>query len=251
MGCKEFPSRTGWSTTETGMCIHWDTKHSMHIAFWYLGGYLDGLQVIEKFVILMHDWTGTCTDVNITRKKLFAWKTSVQKISPTHAALEQHVKRAAFQSGHTWGLTLIQQPLLPSPSSWRWIKTNNGLYEPHWTTLPEASKTCFELVSCANKKRCCSRCKCKKAAFKCTALSLCEGECSKNKLTMYHSFTQMACAYVSQLNYICCLLYWFTSNCHFTNVQLFQYGSCFTKASAEFWLWTFSSKHHCNILVQY
>ena len=113
-------------------------------------------------------------------EKLLAKKSSVQSISPTHAALEQHVKRAVFQGGHIWGQTLIPQPVLPSPSSWEWIKTNNGLYEPHWTTLPEASKTCFELVSCGCKKGCCSSCKCKKAALKCTVLCVCERECSAN-----------------------------------------------------------------------
>ena len=122
----------------------------------------------------------TCTDVNKARKNLFAKKSSVQRIPPTRAALEQHVKRAVFQGGHIWGQTLIPQPVLPSPSSWGWIKTNDKLYEPHWTTLPEASKTCYELVSCGCKKGCRSRCKCKKAALKCTALCVCEGECSTN-----------------------------------------------------------------------
>ena len=90
------------------------------------------------------------------------------------------IERAVFQGGHVWGQTLVPQPVLPSPSSWGWIKTDDGLYEPHWTTLPEASKTCYELISCGCKKGCRSRCKCKKASLKCTALCVCEGECSTN-----------------------------------------------------------------------
>ena len=138
------------------------------------------MQAIERFVILMYDQTSTCTDVNKARKKLFAKRSSVQRIPPTRAALEQHVKRAVFQGGHVWGQILVPQPVLPSPSSWGWIQTDDGLYEPHWTTLPEASKTCYKLISCGCKKGCRSRCKCKKASLKCTALCVCEGECSTN-----------------------------------------------------------------------
>ena len=136
------------------------------------------IQAIERFVILIYDRTSTCTDINKARKKLFAKKSSVLRIPPTRAVLEQHVKRAAFQGGHVWGQTLLPQPGLPSSCSWGWIKTDE-LYEPHWTTLPEASKSCYELVSCGCKKGCVG-CKCKKAALQCTALCHCEGECTRN-----------------------------------------------------------------------
>ena len=69
--------------------------------------------------LLMYDRTSTRTDVNKARKKLFVKKSSVQRIPPTCAALEQHVKRAVFQGGHVWGQTLVPQPVLPSPSSWQ------------------------------------------------------------------------------------------------------------------------------------
>ena len=93
------------------------------------------MNVIERFVILMYDRTSTCTDVNKGRKKHFAKTSSVQRIPPTRAALEQHVKRATFQGGHVWGQALTPDPVLPSLCSWGWIKSNDGLYEPYWTTL--------------------------------------------------------------------------------------------------------------------
>ena len=65
-------------------------------------------------------------------------------------------------------------------TSWEWTKSAEGLYEPHWTRLPQAAQTCRELLSCKCKKGCVKRCKCKKAAPDCTALCLCEGECIKN-----------------------------------------------------------------------
>ena len=63
----------------------------------------EAMKAIERFVILLYDKTSTCTDVNKARKKLFAKNSSVQRIPPTYAALEQHVKMAAFQGGHVWG----------------------------------------------------------------------------------------------------------------------------------------------------
>ena len=59
----------------------------------------EAMKAIERFVILLYNKTSTCTDVNKSRKKLFAKNSSVQRIPPTYAALEQHVKRAAFQRG--------------------------------------------------------------------------------------------------------------------------------------------------------
>ena len=81
----------------------------------------EAMKAIERFVILLYDKTSTCTDVNKARKKLFAKNSSVQRISPTYAALEQHVKRAAFQGGHVWGQVLVPQPALLSPSDWGWV----------------------------------------------------------------------------------------------------------------------------------
>jgi len=143
----------------------------------------DVMKTIERFVILLYDRTNTSTDINVARQKLFARKTNVKQIPPTKAALEQHVKvkRAIYQGGHVWGQMLQTTPLLPSPTTWGWTKTKDGLYEPLWTTLPEASKACYELLSCRCKKGCTTqRCKCKKAELECTALCTCEGECTSN-----------------------------------------------------------------------
>ena len=76
----------------------------------------------------------------------------MKTIPPTRAALEQHVKRAVYQGGYVWGQLLIASPVLPCPISWGWMKTVDNLFEPKWTTLPEASKACYELVSCKCKK---------------------------------------------------------------------------------------------------
>ena len=67
------------------------------------------------------------------------------------------------------------------------------MYESHWTRLPEAAHTCYELVSCKCKKGCVKRCKYKKVTLECTALCVCvkgsahiieflatEGNCGSN-----------------------------------------------------------------------
>ena len=138
------------------------------------------LHTIERFVILLYDRTSPYTDIDKARKKLFARKNNVELIPPTKAALEEHVKRAAYQGGHVWGQVLLPAPELPAATSWGWIKSEDGLHDPHWTRLPQAAQSCRELLSCKCKMGCVNRCKCKKAALECTALCLCEGECTQN-----------------------------------------------------------------------
>ncbi|KAG7172779.1 hypothetical protein Hamer_G007018 [Homarus americanus] len=119
----------------------------------------------------------TCCDVNVLRKKLLSRKSrSLEHLPPTRAALEQHIKRAAYQVGHIWGQGAIAFVILPSPCDWGWMKSGDEL-EPLWTTLSEVSKSCHELISCGCRKHCGGKCRCKKAALKCTGLCACEGGC--------------------------------------------------------------------------
>ncbi|KAL8570989.1 hypothetical protein ACOMHN_037849 [Nucella lapillus] len=73
---------------------------------------------------------------------------------------------------------LLPAPELPPPTNWGWSRTGEGQYTPYWTRLPEAAHSCIELVSCKCNKGCVRRCKCKKAALQCTALCVCEGDCT-------------------------------------------------------------------------
>jgi len=141
------------------------------------------LHTIERFVILLYGRRSTCTDIDKAHKKLFARKNNVELILPTKSALEEHVKRAVYQGGHVWSQVLLPALELPPATSWAcwgWTKSEEGLYEPHWTRLPQAAQTCCELLSCKYKKGCVKRSKCKMTALDCTALCLCEGECTQN-----------------------------------------------------------------------
>jgi hypothetical protein len=187
-----FHSFTGCDTTSAfrgiGKKRAWDTWSSyveVTAAFLTLSSKPvvidnDTMAVLERFVILMYDRTSSEEDVNTVRRELFAKKSrAIEAIPPTQAALHQHVKRVAYQGGHCWGQALISSPNLPSPSEWGWTKVNTT-WQPLWTTLPEASKSCNELLHCGCQKGCQKNCKCSKADLKCTELCECGGGCSRN-----------------------------------------------------------------------
>lgn len=90
----------------------------------------DAIKIIEKFVILLNDKASTATDINKVHQKKFA-KNNAEWISQTRAALEQLVRQVTFQGRHARGQGLVGIPALPPPDELDWMKTTNGLYEPH------------------------------------------------------------------------------------------------------------------------
>ena len=121
------------------------------------------LGLLERFVILLYDRSSSQECVNQARKQLFTQKgRAIENLPPTHAALTEHIKRAAYQAGYCWAQMAIKAPELPSPNEWGWKKADEG-WEAQWTTLPEAAQACRELIKCSCKKSCTGRCKCKKS----------------------------------------------------------------------------------------
>ena len=57
--------------------------------------------------------------------------------------------------------------------------------------LPEASTASRELIHCGCRKGCTGCCKCKKAAFKCTALCQCSGEHKISLLNTNFKFNEL------------------------------------------------------------
>ena len=82
----------------------------------------------------------------------------VQRIPPTHTALEHHVKSAVFQGGHV-GVKSVSHNLCFLLWCMAWDKTGNGLYEPHWTTFPRPTTVGYlrharkDVVAAASAKR--------------------------------------------------------------------------------------------------
>lgn len=138
----------------------------------------DCMSIIERFVILLYNKTSDLTQINMARKQMFTNGRQIDAIPPTHDALIQHTKRAIYQGGYIWMQSLQTYPTIPSPSLWGWTRQDeNMMWQPIWTTLPEASKSCQELLKCGCKQRCAGRCKCVKAKLNCTALCKCGGNC--------------------------------------------------------------------------
>ncbi len=136
----------------------------------------ESMLLLEQFVVLMYNRTSEVTEVNEARKQLFTKKSRIlENIPPTKAALVQHIRHTYFQA-NIWSQSLLTSPQISDPSDWGWVKESNG-WQPLWTTLPEASNSCHELIRCRCKKGCTGCCKCAKAALKCTALCLFSGDC--------------------------------------------------------------------------
>ena len=117
--------------------------------------------------------------VNECRKKLFFKKGRLPDgIPPTTDALQLHIYRAIYQASYCWAQSLCKIPSLPNPCEWGW-KMEDKHYETVWTSIPEASKMCNELIRCGCKhdKGCQGRCKCIEASLPCTALCNCGGDC--------------------------------------------------------------------------
>ena len=131
--------------------------------------------VFERFTILLYDHTSDLISIDEARKHLFTKKgRAMDAIPPTRAVLVQHIKRSVYQGGHCWGKALQVALDLPSPGDCGWTDSNN--WKPLLTTLPEASISSRELLHCGCKKVCRGKCKCKRAALRCTALCQCGGD---------------------------------------------------------------------------
>ena len=131
---------------------------------------------IERFVILMYDRTSDVLEINKARKELFTKKSrSLENLPPTQAALKEHTKRASLQGQSRIKATELDQPL-PNPGDFGWSKDQDG-WQPVWTTLPQAQQSCYELIQCSCRRACSGRCKCAKAALKCSELCACSGDC--------------------------------------------------------------------------
>ena len=90
-------------------------------------------------------------------------------------------QRVTFQAGHCWGKCLEVLPQLPPPSEWGWQRGPTQAWDTLWTTIPQASQSCQELLRCGCKSErgCTGRCKCVRAELPCTALCHCGGLCSR------------------------------------------------------------------------
>ncbi len=101
----------------------------------------DGLQKLEKFIVLMYDRSSSASGVYEARLVLFACKQKTyDAIPPTRGALKEHAKRAAYQAGIIWGQAIVTNPETCSPADWGWTQ-NGDTWQICWTTLGKLPET--------------------------------------------------------------------------------------------------------------
>ena len=72
------------------------------------------MSTLERFVVLLYDRTSDITMINDCRKQLSIRKSRIlENLTPTKAALQQHVKRPTYQA-IWWTQALIADPKLPT-----------------------------------------------------------------------------------------------------------------------------------------
>ena len=126
----------------------------------------DHFQKIERLTVILYDKTSPLNSVNKTRRELFCQRNrAMDKLPPTKDALLQHVRRAVYQAG-IWTSSTEAQPVVLSPRDFAWTDESDS-WVPVCVTIPEASKSCRELIKCACKGDC-SNCKCGKANLDCS-----------------------------------------------------------------------------------
>ncbi|CAG9821995.1 unnamed protein product [Phaedon cochleariae] len=143
----------------------------------------DLIKTLERFTVYMYGIRDeTCSGVNEARKHMFATENKhIGAIPPSLEAFVQHMKRAAFQSGHIWGRAL-ENSLPPSPEGWGW-KKEGDTWVPLWSELPEIWSACRALDKCGCKSGCdTKRCSCRRNILPCyLGCTSCKGECSNKK----------------------------------------------------------------------
>ena len=139
------------------------------------------MQRLERFVVLMYNRRYSAARVNNARVHLFTrGMCSLEKLPPTQAALFEHAKRALLQASYHWNKATTPVHALPDFNSWGWFKSDQGVWCPYWTSLPDANKACAILLRCGCLKSCIGNCKCSKAGVRCTSLCKCEAGCINN-----------------------------------------------------------------------
>lgn len=101
-----------WNHLTNQRCISSDTPNEVTKA---------DMKELERYVVLLYLRRSQEAEVKEARKQLFSYgNRKTENITPSCAALQQHVKLAAYQEGHIWGKSLKANPTLPSHSEWEW-----------------------------------------------------------------------------------------------------------------------------------
>ena len=127
---------------------------------------------LGEFVCLLYG-DKISTTVDECRYQLFkSGKYSNEALPPNGDSLQQHIKRANFQS-LAWNRCLSAQLQLPPAVGNGW-SLKDGQLEIMWMTRPSAPESLLEYVNCRCQTGCrTKRCTCLKSGLQCTDLCTC------------------------------------------------------------------------------
>jgi len=74
-------------------------------------------------------------------------RSKIKNQPPTKAVLQQHIRRTSYQA-NIWNQALNPDSDLPSSANYGWQKGMG--WQPLWTTFPEGSHSCHELIHCGH-----------------------------------------------------------------------------------------------------
>ena len=133
---------------------------------------------LEGFVVTMFCPSLEMDSLDEARKALvFEKGFHSQQLPPTSAALKQHILRAYFLAGCTWGSSTVALMNLPDPCNFGWYDVD-GRYMPYWTHLQPATKSAIGKNCKCKNNRCSAACGCKVADLNCSSLCACKAQCS-------------------------------------------------------------------------
>ena len=127
---------------------------------------------LQRFVILLYDRTSQSTQVDHSRKVLFARGRQIDGIPPTEATLKEHVKRAVYQAGYCWGQTRVA-----NQESWR-MELQVKAQFPFLEVTSRSSQSMLRACQVWLQRKSCRRpCKCVSVSLPCTELCNCAATC--------------------------------------------------------------------------
>ena len=108
------------------------------------------MKQLERFTVLMYSRSCSATSVDEARLQLFTHGScTLEALTPTKAALYQHVKRAILQACFFWKQSVSSQQVIPDFAEWGWkLDEKVKQWVPSWTDLPDASSACSLPLHC-------------------------------------------------------------------------------------------------------
>ena len=131
------------------------------------------VRVLERLVVIMYsrkEAPSGCQPYTAVHVFLRCQKDSEYSASPSGPVTTCQEGRISSRS--CLGANTTTYPGTYTSADWGCYISSDG-WIPTWSTRPEASKACNELI----KGGCKSACKCTKANLPCTALCTCNGSC--------------------------------------------------------------------------